>query len=213
MNGGRFCEAVARGLYQLDTGRVSHRKSVGDVRGYFRDQNHSHKLNPKDRSHIERVIGVVYKFRSDRGVVHISKDYTANNMDAMLVLHACKWLFAEFLRLAWEEDRKTIAETIAQIVQIEDPLIHVLDGAPLILDPEVSGPEEVLLLLNHAPTNRLTESDLYEQIANNTRDNVRKAVDRLKDSNEIRRTENEIALTPRGRKRIMEEILPKYSNG
>lgn len=34
LDGGRLCEAVSRCLYQLDTARISHSKSVGEIRNY-----------------------------------------------------------------------------------------------------------------------------------------------------------------------------------
>lgn len=70
------------------------------------------------------------------------------------MLHACKWIFAELLRLSRNKDRKVVAGTIADITQLEQ-LIHEIDGTPLILDHNVSAPEEVLLLLNHANGHRL----------------------------------------------------------
>ena len=61
-----------------------------------------------------------------------------------------KWMFAEFLRLARNKDRKIIAETIADIIQLQHPVIHEVDGTPLVLDHNVSAPEEVLMLLSQS---------------------------------------------------------------
>ena len=126
LDGGRLCEAISRGLLQIDTGRIDHYKLPGKVREDILNNNLPHKVSSKDRYHLAKVIEVVYGFRSDRGAVHISSDYTANYMDSMLVIHTSKWIFAEFLRLAWNQDRKIIAETIAQIVQLEHSVIHEL---------------------------------------------------------------------------------------
>ena len=71
-----------------------------------------HNLDGKARRHMTRAIMLAYKFRSDRGAVHISPDYTANEMDSILILNVGKWILAEFLRLAWNKDREVIAETI-----------------------------------------------------------------------------------------------------
>ncbi|WP_096603080.1 hypothetical protein [Calothrix sp. NIES-2100] len=65
------------------------------------------------------------------------------------MLHASKWIFAEFLSLVWNQDRKVVAETIAQIVQLEHSIIHELDGKPLVLSRDISATDEVLLLLYH----------------------------------------------------------------
>jgi hypothetical protein len=101
-------------------------------------------------------VGVAASCPSCSAAVHISPTYTANAMDAMLVVHAGKWLLAEVLRLAWNKDRTVVAAVIEQLVQLETALVHELDGRPLVLAKDVSAPEEVLLLLFHAPNNRLS---------------------------------------------------------
>lgn len=151
LDGGRLSEAIARCCYQIDSGTVTHSQLPNELCEKIDDDRslHTHTLSAHDRGHICRTIRLVYKFRSARGSVHISPEYTADYMDSMLMVHAGKWIFAEFLRLAWTKDKAVIAETIAQIVQLEYSLIHELEGMPLVLDPNVSAPEEILLLLNH----------------------------------------------------------------
>jgi hypothetical protein len=212
LDGGRFCEAIARCIHQLDTGSVNNSKFPGKICERLEDETLSHILNVKDRHHIAKVISVLYKFRSDRGAVHISPIYTANEMDSILVLHTGKWLFAEFLRLSWNKDLNTIAETIARIVQLEHSLIHELDGKPLVLVKGIYAKDEVLLLLNHAAGNRLSRSTLRSLATHQTNNAVNVAVSNLLKSKEIRETDDsEVALTPVGQKRIIEEIIPKLN--
>ena len=219
LNGGTLCEAISRCLYQMDTGRVA-KKSVSEVRDYFNDVKYnkplptpnSHKLKPKDRRHISKAIDIAYKFRSDRGVAHISTEHIANMMDSMLVTHLGKWILAEFLRIVWQKDIKTINETIAQLVQIEYSLIHELDGKPFVLSTKVTAKEEILLLLNHSPTNCLSRSQIKEQSPLLSPQAINGAISGLKEIREIRFTENDdIAITPLGLKKVMEEIIPKIS--
>ncbi len=209
LDGGRLCEAVSRCLLQMDTGVVSHEMLPGQACDTLISKNCSHNLGQKDRQHITQVIRVVYKFRSDRGAVHISPEYTANYMDSMLVLHMGKWLFAEFLRLAWNKDRKIITEVIEQLVQLEHSIIHELDGKPLVLAKDTSAPNEVLILLYHASNNRMSKTAIKEHAVNQKPQNMDVAISRLIKSKDIRLAGNEVALTPNGQKRIIEEILPK----
>ncbi|MEG4059248.1 MULTISPECIES: hypothetical protein [unclassified Microcoleus] len=212
LDGGRFCEAISRCLLQIDTGKVDPCKLPGKVREDLLNKSIPHKLGWKDRYHLAKVIGIVYGFRSDRGAVHISPEYTANYMDSMLVLHASKWIFGEFLRLAWNQDRNIVAETIAQIVQLEHSVIHELDGKPLVLARDISAPDEVLLLLYHAANNRLSRAELREQAVSQKPQNVNVAISRLIKSKDIRPTDgDEVALTPNGQKRILEQIIPKFT--
>jgi hypothetical protein len=213
LDGGRLCEAVSRALYQLDSGTVTHSELPGTLCDWLEDFNKKrpHALAEGDRRHFCKAIKLVYKFRSDRGPVHISTEYTANEMDSILMLHACKWMFAEFLRIAWNQDRKITAETIADIIQLEHPLIHEVDGTPLILDHNVSAPEEVLLLLNHADGHKLQRDELTRQAKNSSDKSVEVAVSRLLKNNEIRSTgtNGEVAITPKGQKRVIVKIIPK----
>ena len=212
LDGGRLCEAISRALYQLDSGTVTHSQLPKELCEKIEDEQNlrPHNLDLKDRHHVSRAIGLVYKFRSDRGSVHISPKYTADFMDSMLMVHAGKWIFAEFLRLAWKQDKAVIAETIAQIVQLEYSLIHELDGVPLVLESTVSAPEEILLLLNHAEGHKLSKEELSQQAKNNTSTSLTVAFSRLLKSNEIRSTSTagEVAMTPKGQKRVIEKIIP-----
>jgi hypothetical protein len=214
LDAGRLCEAASRCIHQLDTGSVTHSKLPGKICERLENESPgvAHILGVKDRHHIAKAIAVVYKFRSDRGPVHISPIYTANEMDSVLVLHVGKWIFAELLRLAWNKDRQVIAETISRIVQLEHSLIHELDGKPLVLARGISAKEEILLLLNHAPGNRLTRVMLRDLATGQKSSNVMVAVSRLIKDKEIRPVGNdEVALTPLGQKRIIQEIIPKWN--
>lgn len=61
LDGGRLAEAVSQCILQLDSGKVSHTDSPGNVRKAILDQNRAHNLNNKDRAHIAQVIELVYK--------------------------------------------------------------------------------------------------------------------------------------------------------
>ncbi len=212
LDGGRLCEAVARSVYQLDSGIVTHSQLPNEICTKLEDQKAAHTLAEKERHHLVKAIQVIYKFRSDRGPVHISPVYDANYMDSMMVLHVGKWLFAEFLRIAWNQDRQVIAETIDRIVQLEHSLIHELDGKPLVLALGIPAPDEVLLLLNHAAGNRLTRAAIRQQAANQKSATVNAAVVRLIKTKEIRQVEGEeVALTPRGQAHIIKQIIPKWT--
>jgi hypothetical protein len=214
LDGGRLCEAVARAVYQLDGGTVTHSQLPGELLKKVLDADgvtRPHRLALKDRQHLAKVMETVYKFRSDRGPVHISPIYTANGMDSMLVVYASKWILGEFLRLAWHSDRNVVGAAIEHLVQLQLPLIHELDGRPMVLPTGVSAPEEVLLLLAHAPSHRLTRAELRRYASNQKPQTVSVAISRLIKEKDIRATDgDEVALTPNGQKRLMEAIIPKW---
>jgi hypothetical protein len=66
------------------------------------------------------------------------------------------------------------------------------------------------LLLYHAANNRLSRAELREHAASQNPQNVNVAISRLIKSKDIRPVaEDEVALTPNGQKRILEQVLPK----
>jgi hypothetical protein len=214
LDGGRLCEALCRALYQLDSGVITHTDLPGKLCDLLEDFNnrHAHNLSEGDRRHFCKAIRLVYKLRSDRGPVHISPVYTANSMDSMLVLHVGKWMFAEFLRLAWNADRQLIADTIAQIVQLEHSLIHELDGKPFVLASGIAAGDEILLLLNRAPGNRLTREAIREQAPLQKPPTLNVAIGKLIAAKDVRVVaDGELALTPNGQRRVIQKIIPKYS--
>lgn len=210
LDGGRLCEAVARCLLQVDQGLVTHHLLPGKVGDALRDKSKQHSLGQQDRDHILKAIEMVYKFRSDRGAVHISPIYSANYMDSMLVVHASKWLLAEFLRIAWRQDRTVLADVISHLVQLQHSIIHEQDGKPLVLSKDISAPDEVLVLLFWAQGNRLTRSQLLSYATQQRPGTMRTAISRLITEKDVRVLDSgEIGLTPKGQKRLMEQVLPR----
>jgi hypothetical protein len=211
LDGGQFCEAIARALYQVDTGNPT-TELPGKVSEYLLDKVKTpgpHKLDRKDRDHFCRVLQTTYKFRSDRGVAHISVNYTANYADASLIVMEVKWMFAEFLRIAWNSDRNKIAAIIEAITQLEHPLVHELDGKPLVLSTGLSAAEEVLVLLSRSAGGRLTRDELKAYVKN-TANAVSTAISRLTSSREVRVSDaGEIVITPTGERRVREVIIPR----
>jgi hypothetical protein len=212
LDAGRLCEAVSRALLQVDLGIISHTDTPGPIRDQLLSKKISHKLNEKDRFHISKAIEVVYKFRSDRGAVHISAVHTANHIDSVFVLHAGKWILAEFLRLVWNQDKEEIARVIEQLAQLDHSLIHELDGKPMVTSKIVTTAEEILILLFHAPGYRLGRSDIHGLVVNRSKAGVNAAIRSLIESKEIRTASNgEVAITPPGQNRVMTQIVPRIN--
>lgn len=212
LDAGRLCEAVSRALLQLDTGTVTHANLPGAIRDQLLSKKIQHKLDEKDRYHICKAIEVVYKFRSDRGPVHISPVHTANHIDSVFVLHAGKWILAEFLRLAWNQDRQAIGRVIEQLAQLDHSLIHELDGQPMVTAKDVTTAEEILILLFHATGYRMSRKDIHSAVVNRSVTGVNTALRSLGDSKEVRVASNgDIAITPPGQNRVMTHVVPRLS--
>src|SRR5947209_5732269 len=203
LDGGQFCEAVVRALYQFDTGVVDQSHLPKDISDQLKSKTppSPHRLDYKDRDHFLRVLQTTYKFRSDRGVAHVSSTHSANHMDATLIMANVKWLFAEFLRLVWKRDRNEVVAIIEAIIQLEHPLIHELDGKPLVLTNLLSASEEILVLLQHAMSGRLTRSELREAI-HKDQSTITRAIKQLSINKEVRISDaGDVVITDLGQKR------------
>lgn len=212
LDGGQFCEAVARAIYQVDMGFITHEFLPGDIASQLKSKSAPHTLDAKDRDHFCRVLQTTYKFRNDRGVAHISPVHTANHLDATLIIATVKWLFAEFLRLAWKKERNEVVAIIEAIVQLEHPLIHELDGKPLVLSSVLSASEELLMLLQHSSGGRYTRDEL-KQYTYASPAAVTTALSRLSDNKQVRISDKgQVVITPLGEERVREEILPKLAS-
>lgn len=211
LDGGQFCEAVVRAMHQIDTGTILN-DLPHKIIDRLRNKLISHNFSWTDRNHFCLIVEITYKFRNQRGIAHISPTHNANHLDAMLVIANVKWMFAEFLRLAWNKDRNEVASIIEAIIQLEHPLIHEVDGQPLVLTTVLNTAEEMLVLLQHSLNGSLTRSEL-KQAVHKDPSTISKAINRLDDEKKLRfNTAGDILITPLGRKQVYEEILPKLTS-
>jgi hypothetical protein len=153
LDGGQFSEAAARILYHIDSGTLNHTKEVGKCLDYIEDPNNSNRHNYPERKsalHTAKVIRTIYKFRSDRGAVHINPSYTANHLDASLVMSNAKWVLSEILRVFLTSDRNLVEDVIRDIIEFNLPVIGDFDGQLLVQRTDCSVDEEILILLHYA---------------------------------------------------------------
>lgn len=150
LDGGQFCEILARIYYHLDSGTLSQNKEFDDCCKYLENEQNKHKLQPRrDVIHVVHVLRTIYKFRSQRGAVHISPSYQPNHMDSKLVIECVRWAMNETLRLFWKGDRETVARTIRELLQFDVPSVGDFEGMLLVQRTDLSAEEELLILLHY----------------------------------------------------------------
>jgi len=163
LDGGQFAEAAARILYHQDSGNLDRRKGVDSCLGYVEDPGNSNLHSFPERKsalHIARIIRSIYKFRSDRGAVHIDPTYTANQLDAKLVLENARWVLGEMLRIFWSGDHAEVSRTVRTLVRHFVPSVGEFDGRLLVQRTDCSAEEEILLLLHHAGQQGFSRKEL-----------------------------------------------------
>lgn len=170
LDGGQFVEAAARIVYHHDSGNLSRRKPVSRCLEYVEDptNNNSHSFTDRKAAlHLCKVLRTIYKFRSDRGAVHIDPEYSANHLDSRLVIENARWALSEILRLFWTGDRSQVASAIRQIVQFDIPAIGKYDGRLFFQRIDCSTEEEILILLHHAGEDGLSRRDIGNFVPKN----------------------------------------------
>lgn len=151
LDGGQFAEIAARVLYHQDSGNLHLSKGFDECAKYIENDQVAHRVVPRsDALHIIRVLRTVYKFRSQRGAIHISPNYKPNHMDAKLVIESLRWAMSDLLRIFWAGDREAVASTIRELLQFDVPAIGVFDGLVVVQRTDLSAEEEIILLLHYA---------------------------------------------------------------
>jgi hypothetical protein len=163
LDAGQFAEAASRIIYHQDSGSLNHTKSVDACLIYVEDPNNSNThLFPERKSalHLVKVIRTIYKFRSDRGAIHINPRYSANQLDTSLVMSNTKWVLAEFLRVFLTSDLELVEQIIRDILEFDLPVIGDYDGQLIVQRTDCSTDEEILILLHYAGQNGFNRSEI-----------------------------------------------------
>jgi len=212
LDGGQFCEAVARLLYQQDSGLLDHRPSVDRCLKYVEDPANVHSYpDRKSALHTSKVLRMVYKFRSDRGAVHIDPVYSANQLDSKLVIEGCRWVLSELLRVFWTGDRGSVASAIREIIQYDIPAIGNYEGRLMVQRVDCSVEEEIMILLHHAGEKGLSRRELGRYV-HYPAPRITEALSELSSSRSrkiLKLTSGNYRLTDRGIQSVLTDLADK----
>jgi len=170
LDGGQFCEVLARILYHRDSGNLNASKSVDECLHYVENDQNQHAVQPRQTAlHLAKVMRTVYKFRSARGAVHISPSYKANHMDSKLVLEGVRWLFAEALRIWWKDDREKVAAATRELLQFDVPAIGKFETVLMVQRTDLSARDEILVMLHYAGEAGFPQKELVQYVMHDAR--------------------------------------------
>jgi hypothetical protein len=212
LDGGQFVEALARLLYHVDSGNLNRTKSVDDCLAYVEDpggQNSHSFPDRKSARHMCRVLRTIYKFRSDRGAVHIDPVYTANQLDSRLVIDNSRWALSELLRIFWSGDRREVARAIRELLHYEIPAIGRYGDQLIVQRTDCTAEEEILLLLRDSGEGGLMRQELG-RFVRKTPGRVTQALQSLEGKREVVQTGGgAYRLTDLGARRVFQELAAK----
>lgn len=212
LDGGQFCEVAGRIYYHVDSGNLNRTKELEKCLQYIESDQVLHSIQPRhDALHIARVLKTTYKFRSQRGAVHISPTYSPNHMDSKLIIENTRWVLNETLRIFWSGDREAVARAIRELLQFDVPCIGVFDDVVLVQRTDLSPEEEVLVLLHYAGEQGFSRTELG-RFAQCSAASTTRSLQKLMapDMRQVVQLTNEkYRLTDLGSKRIREQLAPK----
>jgi hypothetical protein len=216
LNGGQFAEIAARIVYHLDSGNLNRRKGVDDCLGYVEDEKNQnpHAFSHRRTAlHLCKALRTIYKFRSQRGAVHIDPEYTANELDSTLIMALARWTVSEILRVFWSGAKADIARVVREIVRYDIPAILLIDGRPFVLRTDCSVEEEVLLLLHNAGEAGLTRAAVGAAVPRSASLVTRALQELVKPSmrQAVKKADGNYVLTPNGIKRVLVELGDKLT--
>jgi hypothetical protein len=212
LDGGQFSEILSRIVYHQDSGNLDRTRNLEDCARYISNDTVPHSISPRHTAiHLIRVLQTVYKFRSQRGAVHISPTYTPNHMDARLIVENVRWCMNETLRIFWNGDRQSVAKTIRELLQFDVPCIGLFEDVVLVQRTDLSPEEEILVLLHYGGELGLsrTELGLYAGCSPAA---VTKSLQKLESPTRrqiIKLGTGKFRLTDLGSKRIREQLSDK----
>jgi hypothetical protein len=165
LDGGQFCEVLVRVLYHQDSGTLNPAKEFRECLEWIEEDKNLHRIQPRRNAlHIVKFLRTIWKFRSERGAVHISPTYKANHMDSRLLLEGVRWCFAETLRIFWTQDQQRVASAIRELLQFDVPAIGKFEDVLLVQRTDLSASEEILLLLHYAGESGFDRKELGKYV-------------------------------------------------
>ncbi len=163
LDGGRFCEVASRIIYAADSANTNLTKTVDDCIRYVENDQAQHHHNDRQALiHISKIIKAAYKLRSQRGAVHVTPKYTADELDARFILECCRWILADILRLFAGTSKNEIVQLIQELAVWPVPLVREYEGKILLQDTTFTTEEEVLAILYYGPGEGLTLPEIIK---------------------------------------------------
>ena len=157
---------------------------------------------------IPRVLHSLYTFRSKRGGAHI-KEVNPNHIDATYVVAACDWVMAELIRLYYSDEEREIERMINSIVDRSVPILQEFGEDLKILDPSLSVPDKILIILYKKHPNSVSTDELKKWIKTKSPTHINIALKRLDDNGFIYRKNKENNITIKGIAYVEEKFKEK----
>ena len=129
-------------------------------------------------------------------------------MDATAVLSMSSWIMSELVRVFHNLKVDDAQKVVDSLIERRVPLVWQSGDMKRVLDPKMSLPNQILLLISSSPTNVETEL-LFDWTGSKTKKYFIKLLRKLRDSRfiEISKDEKTIQLLPPGAHYVETKII------
>lgn len=210
LEGGHFAEVAIRILELVTTGNYTPlgqhlpKFDLREVEKYA--QLPSVNYPDSVRIHIPRAILAIYGIRNRRGVGHVGGDVTPNLSDSTFIVATCDWILAELIRLYYTSSLEEAQRLIDTLVVRKVPLIQDFDGFLKVLDPSLSVPKQILVLLYQRGAEGALRGELSKWVKTSA-GNLSNALSRLANSQKyLHYSGSRYLITRAGETYVEEEI-------
>lgn len=212
LDGSHFAEVVIRILQLTTTGKYTPlgqslpKFDLREIESY--SQLPSADYADSIRIHIPRAILAIYGIRHRRGVAHVGGDIIPNLSDSTLIVATCDWILAELIRLYYTSSLEEAQKLVDTLVVRKVPLIQDFNGFLKVLDPSLSIPKQILVLLYQRGTQGASRKELSKWVKTSA-GNLSNALSRLVNSERyLHYSGSSYFITRAGEAHIEEEICP-----
>ena len=96
---------------------------------------------------IPRLLPALYEVHNNRSVGHAGGDVNPNHMASVAVLSMCNWVMGELVRVYRDLNVDDAQRVVDALVEVRIPLVWSDGSKKRVLEPSLSLPEQLLLLI------------------------------------------------------------------
>lgn len=201
VRGGKFGEAVTKGIHFIRTGEVIQEVSVESE---INEVSKRTDLLESIRLLIPRVTRSLYDLRSKRGGAHGSFD--PNSMDCARAVADADWVLSELVRVYCTADPDHAMKFVVGISAKSVPIVECIEEDYIVLRRGTSARQEIgLIMFTRYPT-RTTTNQLRKWIPNHSASNIRLTLANMKKAKLVHFNSDGYLLTTAGIRAVEEEI-------
>ena len=160
------------------------------------------------RLHIPRALQAIYGVRSRRGVAHIGGDVSPNLSDSTFLTATCDWIMTEFVRLYYTSSLEEAQKLVDSIAERKAPIIQDFSGYLKVLNPKLSVPNKILLLLYYRGEEGASTKELRHWIKTKSTSHIPTTLTNLEHAKGYIHRDNSQCFITRNGIRFVEKNIP-----